>query len=88
MIETLGDPDLSPLAPREKRAIRFAEKMTEDQGSFRQEDIDALLEDFRPAEIVEIASVVGIFNYLNRFAEAFGLAPTQPGEGGPEGDRE
>jgi len=32
---------------------------------------------------VELACVIGLFNYLNRFAEAMGLWPTRPGEGGP-----
>jgi hypothetical protein len=28
--------------------------------------------------------VIGLFTYLNRFAEAMGLWPTLPGEGGPD----
>lgn len=84
LIESLGDPAACPLPEREKQALRFAETMTLDHGSLRREDIEALQESWSPAEVVEIACVVGIFNYLNRFAEGFGLEPTKPGEGGPE----
>jgi len=36
---------------------------------------------FDEGEVVEVASVVGLFNYFNRFNEALGMEPTQPGEG-------
>ena len=41
-------------------------------------------EHYGEAQIVELACVVGLFNYLNRFAEALGMWPTRPGEGGPD----
>lgn len=62
--------------------------MTVAHGSLDREAIEALQTNWSPAEIVEIACVVGTFNYLNRFAEAFGLEPTKPGEGGPEDGKE
>ena len=41
----------------------------------------AFREHFEEAEIVEIACVVGLFAYFNRFNEALQVEPTQPGEG-------
>lgn len=32
-------------------------------------------------QIVEIAMVVGVFNYFNRFNNALRVEPTRPGEG-------
>ena len=43
-----------------------------------------LRQHYEESQIVELACVVGLFNYLNRFAEAFGMWPTRPGEGGPD----
>jgi alkylhydroperoxidase family enzyme len=87
MLETLGDPASEPLTDAEKAAIRFAEKMTTNHQRLEQSDMDALRAHFSPEQIVELACVVGAFNYLNRFSIAFGLWPTRAGEGGPE-DRE
>ncbi len=83
-LETLGDLDRSPLSDAEKAALRFAEKMTVDHTAMGEADVEALLAHWDPGEAVEIACVSGMFNYLNRFAESFGLWPTRPGEGGPE----
>ena len=70
----------------EKAALRFAERMTSEAGAMGEADIDALRAFYDEAQIVELACVVGLFNYLNRFAEALGMWPTRPGEGGPDGD--
>jgi alkylhydroperoxidase family enzyme len=84
MLATLDDVERGPLSEAEKAAIRFAEKFATAHGSIRQEDVDALGRHFRPEQVVELACVAGMFCYLNRFSVAFGLTPTQPGEGGPE----
>ncbi|MGH2569967.1 MAG: carboxymuconolactone decarboxylase family protein [bacterium] len=84
ILATLDDVERSPLTAAEKAAIRFAEKFATAHGSIQQEDVDALQSHFRPEQIVELACVAGMFCYLNRFSVAFGLTPTQPGEGGPE----
>lgn len=44
-------------------------------------DVAALAKYYTEGEIVEIAAVVGIFNYFNRFNDALGMEPTKPGEG-------
>ena len=58
--------------------------MTLDNAAMGEDDIDRMRKHFSEDQIVEITSVVGLFNYLNRFAVTMGLWPTRPGEGGPE----
>jgi alkylhydroperoxidase family enzyme len=86
-IAGLKDVERSPLPPGERQAVLFAEKMTVDHGSIGEEDFERLRAHWETEQIVELLCVIGLFNYLNRFAEAVGLEPTKPGEGGPE-DRE
>ena len=52
------------------------------------EDVARLRESWRDEQVVELLSVVGLFNYLNRFAESLGVDPTRPGEGGPGSEDE
>ncbi len=84
VLETLDDLARSPLSEPEKAAIRFAERMTREAHAITAVDVAALRVHWSEPQVVEIACVVGLFNYLNRFAEALGLAPTKPGEGGPD----
>lgn len=65
-------------------ALHFAERMTKSAASVDAATFDALREHWTDDQIVEMACVIGLFNYLNRFAEAMGLWPTLPGEGGPD----
>ena len=83
-LENLHDLDRTTLDAADKAAILYAERMTEHAGEIDDADLDALREHFDEDQIVEISCVVGLFAYLNRFAEAMGLWPTRPGEGGPE----
>jgi alkylhydroperoxidase family enzyme len=55
--------------------------MTRDAAAMTDEDVRALRAHFSEGEVVEIAAVVGIFNYFNRFNDALGMEPTKPGEG-------
>ena len=55
--------------------------MTRDSNRIPESTFAALRAHFEEAEIVEIAAVVGLFAYFNRFNNAFGLEPTKPGEG-------
>lgn len=90
ILDTLHDLERCPLPAKEKAAIRFAEKMTTAHREITSEDVNDLKKDWSEEEIVEMACVAGLFNYLNRFAVAFALEPTRPGEGGPddlEGER-
>lgn len=70
-----------PYGEREKAALRFGLKMTREANSMTDADVAALRAHWSEDEAVEIAAVVGIFNYFNRFNDAFGVEPTRPGEG-------
>jgi alkylhydroperoxidase family enzyme len=83
-LATLGDLAQSRLPEAEKEAIRFAEKVTLDHRAAGDADIDRLRTHWEVDQIVELLCVIGLFNYLNRFAEVLALTPTRPGEGGPE----
>jgi alkylhydroperoxidase family enzyme len=88
-LATLGDPAREPLSAAEQAAVRFAEMVTVRHREARREDVEELSRHWSPEQIVELMTVIGLFNYLNRFSIAFGLWPTKPGEGGPldrEGD--
>lgn len=84
MLDALHDPATAPVSDAERAALHFAERMTREAAAMDQADVDALRVHFSDDQIVEMACVVGMFNYLNRFAEAMGLSPTKPGEGGPD----
>jgi alkylhydroperoxidase family enzyme len=70
-----------PYDEREKAALRFGLKMTREANSMTDADVAALRAYWSEGEAVEIAAVVGTFNYFNRFNDAFGVEPTRPGEG-------
>ena len=55
--------------------------MTRDAAAMTNDDVESLRAHYSEGEIVEIAAVVGIFNYFNRFNDALGMEPTKPGEG-------
>ncbi|HKD18923.1 MAG TPA: carboxymuconolactone decarboxylase family protein [Thermoanaerobaculia bacterium] len=80
-IAALRDVDGGPFTDREKAALRFGLHMTRDANAVPEPVFAALREHFDEGEIVEIAAVVGLFAYFNRFNNALGLEPTKPGEG-------
>jgi alkylhydroperoxidase family enzyme len=82
----LHDLDLCPVPEAEKAALRFAERMTVEARAMTADDVARLSEYYDEEQIVELCCVIGLFNYLNRFAEALGMWPTRPGEGGPGED--
>lgn len=63
-----------------RTALRFAERMTRDSNAVDESLYAALRRHFDEGAVVEIAAVVGLFNYFNRFNNAFQIPPTQPGE--------
>ena len=77
----LRDFERGPYSDREKAALRFGLQMTRDANRVPESTMTALREHFDEGEIVEIAAVVGLFAYFNRFNNAFALEPTKPGEG-------
>lgn len=54
----------------EKSALEFAERMTRDAHSVDDDLWNRLHQDWNDGEIVELASVSGLFNYFNRWNDA------------------
>jgi alkylhydroperoxidase family enzyme len=61
-------------------ALRFADRMTRDPHSVDDEFFTQLRTHFTDGDIVELAVVIGIFNYFNRFNDALRIDPTPAGE--------
>jgi uncharacterized peroxidase-related enzyme len=80
-IARLLDFEAGPYTDREKAALRFGLQMTRDANRVTDESFAALRAYFDEGEVVEIAAVVGLFAYFNRFSNALALEPTKPGEG-------
>jgi alkylhydroperoxidase family enzyme len=55
---------------RELAALRFAEMMTSSAQDIDEELWDELQAHFDDGELIELASVIGLFNFFNRFADA------------------
>lgn len=62
---------------RELAALRFAEIMTTDARDVDEQLWDDLQAQFNDGELVEIATVIGLFNFFNRFADALQIHPTE-----------
>jgi len=60
---------------RELVALRFAEIMTTSARDVNEELWDELQSYFDDGEIVELSSVVGLFNFFNRYADALEIRP-------------
>ena len=58
---------------RELVALRYAEIVTTSARSVDEELWDALQSYFDDGEIVELTTVIGLFNFFNRFADALKL---------------
>lgn len=58
-------------------ALRFAERMTLDSNNVDEELWSELRKHFDEGEIIELASVIGLFNYFNRFNNALRMEPTK-----------
>ena len=62
---------------RELAALRFAEVMTTSGRDVDEALWDELQMHFDDGEIVELASVVGLFNFFNRYADALRILPSE-----------
>jgi alkylhydroperoxidase family enzyme len=60
---------------RELAALRLAEIMTTTAQDIDEELWDELQRHFDDGELVEITSVIGLFNFFNRYADALQLRP-------------
>ncbi|TMD67984.1 MAG: carboxymuconolactone decarboxylase family protein [Chloroflexi bacterium] len=61
---------------RELVALHFAEIMTTGARDVDESLWDELQAHFDDGEIVELATVIGLFNFFNRFADALQILPT------------
>ena len=59
----------------ELAALRFAEIVTTSARTVDEELWDELQHYFDDGEIVEMTTVIGLFNYFNRFADALQIQP-------------
>jgi alkylhydroperoxidase family enzyme len=58
---------------RQLAAIRYAEIMTTSARDIDEELWDQVQAQFDDGEIVEISTVIGLFNFFNRYADALQL---------------
>lgn len=70
-LDGLKDPESHPFPADQKAALRFADAMTEGSAAVPDELYQELRKHFSEPQIVEIATVIGVFNYFNRFNNAF-----------------
>ncbi len=61
----------------ELAALRFAEVMTTSGRDVDEALWDELQAHFDDGEIVELASVIGLFNFFNRYADALRILPSE-----------
>ena len=64
--------------PAERAALSLAERMTTDAHGVDEEVWATLREHFDEGQIVELAAVIGLFNYFNRFNDALRVDVTPP----------
>lgn len=78
-IYAMADKEDNPalFTEREKVALEFAEIMTKDSNNVTDDLWNRLRAYFDEGEIIEIACVVGTFNYFNRFNNALGTEITK-----------
>lgn len=69
-LRALGDPAHSPFPPDQKAALALADAMTGGAGEVSDDLFAELRRHFSEVQIVEIAAVIGLFNYFNRFNNA------------------
>lgn len=65
--------------PAERAALSLAERMTTDARGVDEEVWAELRYHYDEGEIIELAAVIGLFNYFNRFNDALRVEITQPG---------
>ena len=62
---------------RELAALRFAEIMTTSARDVDEALWDELQAHFDDGQLVEIATVIGLFNFFNRYADALQIRPSK-----------
>jgi uncharacterized peroxidase-related enzyme len=67
--------------PREKAALRLAERLTRNERPLDEAELAELKVHFTEGEIVELMAASGLFNYFNRFNNLLAMEPTPAGAG-------
>jgi len=70
-LETLDE----GLTERELLAMQYAIETNNNAFKIDPKLIDAVKKEFSDAEMVELVSVVGLFNFINRFNDSLGVLP-------------
>lgn len=77
-IEHLGDFEKrDDFKPREKAALRYAERVTLDSKNVDDALWNELRKHFDEAETVEMTMAISLFNSFNRFNNALDVEPTK-----------
>jgi len=76
-LSSVGDGHFDGFEPGWRAALAFADAMTPTGGDVTDESYAELARWWTPPQIVEITSVIGFFNYFNRFAEALRIPVTR-----------
>ena len=63
----------------ELAALTLAERMTTDARNVDEEVWAQVREHFDEGQVIELAAVIGLFNYFNRFNDALRVEVTPPG---------
>ncbi len=64
--------------PAERAALALAERMTTDARGVDEDIWADLREHFDNGQIIELAAVIGLFNYFNRFNDGLHVDITRP----------
>ena len=83
MLKKLGAADkeieeaknLKNLTGKEKEIIEMVKEVTEKASICTPDLFEKMKKDFSEPEIVEIVSIIGLFNYINRFNNTFCILP-------------
>ncbi len=67
--------EMKELPEREKETLELVRDVTLDGHLDNPEIFERLKEKFTPSQIVEIISVMGLFNYINRFNNTLAILP-------------
>jgi len=67
--------DLKNLTGKEKEIIEMVKEVTEKASICTPDLFEKMKKDFSEPEIVEIVSIIGLFNYINRFNNTFCILP-------------
>ena len=67
--------EMKNLPRKEKEILALVKDVTLDGHLDNLEIFEKVKEKFTPAQIVELVSVIGLFNYINRFNNTLGVLP-------------